>query len=103
MFATETSLSTLIGTRIKLDRMTDREHPCCDNVATIGRGDGMFAAGLTCAACHRRRGWLSEPAITFILETRARFGAPEVITLRTRTSAAGAGDDAESNSAPGAI
>ena len=93
----------LIGTRIRLDRLADGEHPCCNNVATIDSCNGMFATGLTCAAClshdprrpvalpdyvraaPRRlpamwwissrktatRGRLSEPAITFILETRA--------------------------------
>ena len=96
MFATETSLSTLIGTRIKLDRLTDREHPCCDNVATIGSGNGMFAACLTCAACDRHRGWLSEAVIKFIQESRARFGAPEVITIRSHPShAIGAGGEAD--------
>jgi hypothetical protein len=84
MFTTETCLSALIGTRIKLDRQTDRERPCCDNVATIGGGGtSMFAANLTCATCGRHRGWLSESTIKFIQEVRARFGRPEVITLRT--------------------
>jgi hypothetical protein len=104
MFGTETSLSTLIGTRIKLDRLTDREHPCCDNFATISSGDDMFAAGLTCAACDRCRGSLSETAITFILEMRARFGAPEVITLRTLSSSRalpGVGNEEHNHSASG--
>jgi hypothetical protein len=93
VFAAETSLSALIGTRIRLDRPTDREHPCCDNIATIGRGaSGKFAASLTCATCDRHRGWLSETAIKFIQETRARFGAPQTIVLRNSRSLPGAGE-----------
>ena len=95
--------SSLTGTRIKLARFGDREHPCCDNVAIIGSG---LAAGLTCATCGRLRGWLSEPAIKFIQETRARFGAsPDVITLRTLSSSRalpGAGDEEQIHSANGA-
>jgi hypothetical protein len=103
MLAAENSFSTPIGTRIRLDRFTDREHPCCGNVATIGSGGtGMFAASLTCATCDRHRGWLSETAIKFIQETRARFGAPEVITLRTLSSSRalpGAGNEEHIHSA----
>jgi hypothetical protein len=97
----EMTLSSLTGTRIKLDRLGDREHPCCDNVAIIGSG---LAAGLTCATCGRLRGWLSEAAIEFIQETRARFGAPEIITLRTLSSSRalpGAGDQEQIHSANG--
>jgi len=105
MFANETFLSTLIGTKIRLDRLSEREHPCCDNVATIGSGGtSMFAASLTCATCDRHRGWLSETAIKFIQETRARFGAPEIITLRILSSSRalpGAGDEEHIHSAIG--
>ena len=103
--APEMSSPSLTGTRIRLDRLTDREHPRCDNVATIGSGGtGMFAASLTCATCDRHRGWLSETAIKFIQETRARFGAPEIITLRILSSSRalpGAGDEEHIHSAIG--
>jgi hypothetical protein len=103
--APEMSSPSLTGTRIRLDRLTDREHPRCDNVATIGSGGtGMFAASLTCATCDRHRGWLSETAIKFIQETRARFGAREVITLRTLSSSRalpGAGNEDQIHSATG--
>jgi hypothetical protein len=62
----------------------------------------MLAAGLTCATCGRLRGWLSEAAIKFFQETRARFGAPEVITFQTPSSSRalpGAGDEEHIHSA----
>jgi len=93
----------MTGTRIRLDRPTDRERPCCDNVAIIG-SRGMLAAGLTCATCGRLRGWLSEAATEFIQETRARFGAAETITLQSLSLSRvlpGAGDEEHSNSANG--
>ncbi|WFU37595.1 hypothetical protein QA640_24315 [Bradyrhizobium sp. CB82] len=73
----------LIALVIKLDRLIDRERPCCDNVAVIG-SDAKHNASLVCAACGSHRGWLSTPAITFILETLQRFGRPtEPIVLRS--------------------
>jgi len=77
-FATEPSSSCLIGVKVRLHRTTDREHGCCDNVVIIGK-----ANSLTCTTCGAFRGWLSAEAATFIIETRARFGAPESIVLRT--------------------
>jgi hypothetical protein len=87
-FATEPSSSSLVGTKIRLDRPTDRAHGCCDNVAIIGK-----AMSMTCTTCGRFRGWFSAEAATFIIETRARFGAPESIVLRTPSRAAGAGGE----------
>jgi hypothetical protein len=87
-FATEPCSSSLIGTKIRLDRPTDCEHGCCDNVAIIGK-----AMSMTCTTCGAFRGWLSAEAATFIIETRARFGAPESIVLRIPSRAAGAGGE----------
>jgi len=92
------------GTRIKLDRPGDREHARCGNIAVITAGNLPHNAGLVCAGCGRHRGWLSAAAITFIQETQARFGAPEIITVRTlSTSRAlpGARDDEQIHSANG--
>jgi hypothetical protein len=93
-FATEPSSSSLIGTKIRLDRAADREHVCCNNVAIIGK-----ALSMTCTTCGAFRGWLSAEAATFILETRARFGAPENIVLRTPSRAVGAGGEEHTNGA----
>ena len=83
MTALSLASSSLSGTRIRLDRPSDREYGCCGNIAVITAGNLPHNAALVCATCGRHRGWLSEPVIAFIQETRARFGAPQVITLRT--------------------
>jgi hypothetical protein len=56
-FATEPSSSSLIGTKVRLDRPTNREHGCCDNVVIIGK-----ANSLTCTTCGAFRGWLTVSA-----------------------------------------
>ena len=93
-FATEPCSSSLIGTKVWLDRPTDREHGCCGNVAITGK-----AMSLTCTTCGAFRGWLSAEAATLIIETRARFGAPESIVLKTPSRAAGAGGEGRFRSA----
>jgi hypothetical protein len=90
-FATEPSSSSLIGTKVRLDRPTDREHGCCNNVAIIGK-----AMSMTCTTCGKFRGWLSDEAAAFIIETRARFGAPESIVMRIPSRAVGAGGEGSS-------
>jgi hypothetical protein len=52
---------------------------------------------MVCNSCGRFRGWLGNQAITFINETRARFGAPEIITIRSfpRTPSGAGGEDIE--------
>jgi hypothetical protein len=86
-FATEPSSSCLIGVKVRLHRTTDREHGCCDNVAIIGK-----AMSLTCTTCGAFRGWFNAEAAIFIIETRARFGAPQNIILRNSRSLPGAGE-----------
>jgi hypothetical protein len=100
--AFEVSSSRLTETRIKLHRAGDREYGCCGNIAVITTGNLPDNVGLVSATCGQHRGWLSEAAIKFIQETRARFGAPEVITLRTLSSPRalpGAGDEKQIHSA----
>ena len=63
---------------VRLDRSTDRERPCCDNLATIHpRPDTMHAAELRCAGCGKHRGWLPRVALDFLAETTKRFGAQQ--------------------------
>jgi hypothetical protein len=50
---------------------------CGSNVAIID-GDRH----LNCRSCGRRRGWLSKSTADWIAEVAARFGAPEIITIR---------------------
>lgn len=70
---------------LRLDRDTDRERPCCENLATIRPGKGPHGAELRCAGCGRHRGWLPKQALDFLETVAKRCGAPEVITLRDQT------------------
>ena len=45
---------------VRLDRSTDRERPCCENLATLRPGKGPHGAELRCAGCGRHRRWLPE-------------------------------------------
>jgi hypothetical protein len=86
MFATTatTPSTSIAGITIRLaGRPSDPNHRRCGDLATIGSSRGIHWAVLTCATCGKHRGWLGRDAINFINETRARFGAPEIITLRT--------------------
>ena len=60
------SAPTLIGLTVKLERPGDH---CCDDRVVIGS-------------------WLPAAALGFIEETRQRFGAPEIITIRKREAEA---------------
>jgi hypothetical protein len=78
--------SSVIGTRVKLDRTIDRAKPCCENIAVIHPGKAQHAGELRCADCGAHRGWLPQQVHAFIQETAARFGAPtEPIVLRDST------------------
>ena len=66
----------LVGLKVRLDRLVDREHPCCNNVCIIGAGKGPHAGRLTCADCGQHRGWLSKPTAQWIEHVVTRFGAP---------------------------
>ena len=69
---------------VRLDRRTDRDKPCCQNLAIIHpRHDGPHAAELRCADCGKHRGWLPKVALEFLAETTRRFGAStDPIVLR---------------------
>lgn len=61
-------------TLVCLDRRTDREKPCCENLATIAPGKGPHAAELRCSVCDRHRGWLPQQALDFISSVAEEFG-----------------------------
>jgi hypothetical protein len=68
---------------VRLDRRTDRERSCCENLATIRPGKGPHGAELRCAGCGRHRGWLPRQATEFLNAIVNRFGNPaEPIELR---------------------
>jgi hypothetical protein len=77
---------TLVGIKIRLSR-TDH---CHDDVVIIGSGNAM-----SCATCGAYRGTLGPETVNIIHETRARFGAPEIITLRNPSIAAGDGAEGQ--------
>jgi hypothetical protein len=53
--------------------------PCkCGSNTAIIDGDRR----LSCRSCGRQRGWLSKSTANWIAEVAARFGAPEIITIR---------------------
>jgi hypothetical protein len=69
--------------RVRLDRTTDREQPCCENIAVIRPGKGPHAGELRCDGCGRHRGWLPREALDFLTELSRQFGAPaEPLILR---------------------
>jgi hypothetical protein len=70
---------------IRLDRSTDRERPCCENLATLRPGKGPHGAELRCAGCGRHRGWLPKQAVDFLASIADRFGDPDPIILRDQT------------------
>ena len=69
---------------VRLDRSTDRQSPCCQNLAAVrARPDTMHAAELICTNCGRFRGWLPKEAFEFLDEVTKRWGAPPApMTLR---------------------
>jgi hypothetical protein len=64
-------MNKLVGLKIKLDRLVDRERPCCRNVCTV-----TAAGELVCINCGQRRGWLSKSTAQSIEHVATRFGAP---------------------------
>jgi hypothetical protein len=67
---------TVVGLKVKLDRVVDREKPCCRNICNIGAGKGPHVGELICAGCGRHRGWLSKATAQWIEHVATRFGAP---------------------------
>jgi hypothetical protein len=69
--------------RVRLDRQTDRNKPCCNNVAIVSPCKAQHAASLRCTGCNAHRGWLRREALDFLTDLSQRFGAPvEPIILR---------------------
>jgi hypothetical protein len=75
----------IVGLKVKLDRDSDRQRPCCDNVVVIRPTSTMHAGELRCERCSAFRGWASKALIEFLETTRRRFGAPAVLPVWRRT------------------
>jgi hypothetical protein len=79
-------VETTKQTIVKLERTTDREKPCCGNLATIQPGKGPHGAELRCIGCGKHRGWFPKQVLGFLKEVTDRFGdSPEPIILRDQT------------------
>jgi hypothetical protein len=77
---------SLVGLKVKLDRPTDRERVCCDNVCILRAGKGPHIYALSCGGCDRFRGWISKSTAQWIESVIACLGVPtEPIVVREST------------------
>jgi len=91
--------SDLFGLTVRLDRLADREQPCCRNVAVIEPGKGPHAGRLVCTDCGQHRGWLSKSTAAWIENVIAKFGAPTTsIVVRKIHTFEGEEPDTNTNS-----
>jgi hypothetical protein len=99
MFATTsatTPSTSIAGLTVRLAaRSYDTGHRRCGDLVTLGSSKAMHAALMTCRSCGQFRGWLGRDAVDFIKQVRAKFGAPEIITIRNPSHAVGAGGEAD--------
>jgi hypothetical protein len=56
---TSAGIDPLVGLRIRLQRRTDKDRPCCQSVGVLIQGCGQHAYGIVCEGCGSRRSWLS--------------------------------------------
>jgi hypothetical protein len=71
-------MSAVLGLHVKLPDICR----CASDVATICAGNETHYAELKCRSCERHRGWLSQFTARWLESVAAKFGAPEIITLR---------------------
>jgi hypothetical protein len=72
-----------LGTKVRLQI---GRHCCGDSVAVIHPATNGHAGEIRCASCGRRRAWLTHETAAWLQKVRSIFGAPEIITIRPRTS-----------------
>jgi hypothetical protein len=74
---------SLLGTEVRLQI----GRRCCgDNVGVIHPAINEHAGEIKCGSCGRRRAWLTHETAAWLQKVRSIFGAPEIITIRPRTS-----------------
>jgi hypothetical protein len=74
---------SLLGTKVRLQVGRD----CCgDNVGVIHPASNGHAGEIKCESCGQRRAWLTHQTAAWLQKVRSIFGAPEIITIRPRTS-----------------
>jgi hypothetical protein len=69
----------VVGTKVRLAR----KPVCCRGICVIAMAEEPYAGEFVCADCGKHCAWMSHKVAKFVEETRARFGAPEVITIGT--------------------
>jgi hypothetical protein len=74
---------SLLGTKVRLQ---GGRHCCGDNVGVIHPATNEHAGEIKCESCGRRRAWLTHETAAWLQKVRSIFGAPEIITIRPRTS-----------------
>jgi hypothetical protein len=72
---------TLLGRQVRLPGQCR----CGSDLAVISGGDGKYPALLQCQSCGGPRGQLTEFTYHWIATLAAKFGAPQVITMRSRS------------------
>jgi hypothetical protein len=73
---------SLLGTKVRLQA----GRICCgDNIGVIHPGS-EHAGEIRCETCGRRRAWLTHETAAWLQKVRSIFGAPQIITIRPRTS-----------------
>jgi len=70
----------LLGAKVKMPSLCR----CGTDAAVVGAGTVTHRASVLCANCKRHRAWLSESTASWLLNVAGKFGAPPLITLRTK-------------------
>ena len=78
-----TETDPLIGLKVKLPSRCR----CGTDAAVIGPGTVTHRAAVRCANCDKHRAWLSKDTASWLKAVANKFGAPPLITLRTKNSA----------------
>jgi hypothetical protein len=71
-------MTALVGMKVR----TPAKCKCGADTAIIAAGNGKHPATLTCTQCGVGRGALTQFTADWIQTVAAKFGSPEVITLR---------------------
>jgi hypothetical protein len=69
----------LIGQAVRLPNDLCK---CGSDIAVIRAGKGPHHARLQCRSCGRFRGWVCKFTADWIASVAAKFGAPEIITIK---------------------
>jgi hypothetical protein len=73
----------LLGAKVRLQV---GRHCCGGNIAIIHPASSEHAGELKCESCGQRRAWLTHETAVWLQKVKSIFGAPEIITIRPRTS-----------------